>query len=555
MTGLRHAPRGLPRFTWPLVLVIAALAGAVLRLDQFATQVLIDDEWHAVHQVLQRGPGDLLLDFGFSDYSIPLGIYDWWLARWFGLSETAMRLPMLLCGLATLVLFPLFAARRFGYPVAALFAVLLAMSPLLVLYSRMARPYAITLLLGWIAHAAFHRYMDSPRGSHRAGLLYGVAATLAAWLHPIVAPFVLAPFLWALARWVRLPADARRPYLRRLLWLALPTSFALAVVLVPPLVANPASMSLKSGVDLLDAGTLAGVWFAWLGTPSALVVVLCVALAAFGAGEVWARLPEAQSGLVGILLTLLALVVTRPMWSFMPLSVARYLLPFLPLLLLAVAVGTVRGARRIATPASLSRQAAAFAVALLPCVALASQSPLPEMLRRPNAQTLHLVYHFDFRPGRNPYLPHLEAIPLSPFWATLAAEPRGSLRVAVAPFYFESYDWDAPRWERESGQTVVPGFLTGLCMDQRWGEVPPDARYRFRNAVHLSAGAGLAQQDVQYVVWQKPYMRSRDGKPLPIGGDTAWCERLMFATFGTPVYEDAALIAFRIPPPPPHAPR
>ena len=111
------------------------------------------------------------------------------------------------------------------------------------------------------------------------------------------------------------------------------------------------------------------------------------------------------------------------------------------------------------------------------------------MLRRPNAQTLHLAYHFDFRPERNPYLPHLEAIPLSPFWATLATQPRGSLRIAVAPFYFESYDWDAPRWERESGQTVVPGYLTGLCMDQRWGEVPPDPRYRFRNAVHLSEAA------------------------------------------------------------------
>jgi hypothetical protein len=102
---------------------------------------------------------------------------------------------------------------------------------------------------------------------------------------------------------------------------------------------------------------------------------------------------------------------------------------------------------------------------------------------------------------------------------------------------------------------VVPGFLTGLCMDQRWGEVPPDPRYRFRNAVHLSEAADLARQGIAYVVWQKPFMRSRDGKPLPIGGDTAWCERLMFATFGTPVYEDAALIAFRIAPPPPHAAR
>jgi hypothetical protein len=262
---------------------------------------------------------------------------------------------------------------------------------------------------------------------------------------------------------------------------------------------------------------------------------------------VWG-LPEARSGLLGILLTLLALVVTRPMWSFMPLAVARYLLPFLPLLLLAVAVGTVRIARGIATPASPARRVGGVAVALLPCVALASHSPLPEMLRRPNAQILHLAHHFDFRPEHNPALPHLDAIPLSPFWARLAAQqPRGA-RIAVAPFYFESYDWDAPRWERISGRSVVPGYLTGLCMDQRWGEVPPDPRYRFRNAVHLAEGAQLAQRGIDYVVWQKPYMRIRNGEPLAIGGDTAWCERMLFTTFGTPAYEDDVLIAFRVPP-------
>ena len=29
-------------------------------------------------------------------------------------------------------------------------------------------------------------------------------------------------------------------------------------------------------------------------------------------------------------------------------------------------------------------------------------------------------------------------------------QPAGSLRIAAAPFYFESYDWDAPRWEAVS---------------------------------------------------------------------------------------------------------
>jgi hypothetical protein len=71
---------------------------------------------------------------------------------------------------------------------------------------------------------------------------------------------------------------------------------------------------------------------------------------------------------------------------------------------------------------------------------------------------------------------------------------------------FESFSWDAPRWERLSGQTVLPGYLTGLCVDQRWGELPRDPAYRFRNAVHLADEWALTAKSIEYIVWQKPYL-------------------------------------------------
>ena len=181
----------------PWLFAAAVALGAWLRLDQFTAQVLIDDEWHAVHQLLKLTPSQMWLDFGHADYSIPLGLLYGLEARAFGLTETAMRWPMLVGGLATLVLFPLYVARRLGRATAAVFALLLAISPLLVIYSRMARPYAITLFLAWSAHAAFHRFDAAPRGRVAAGAAYAVAAALAAWLHPIIAPFVVAPFFRA----------------------------------------------------------------------------------------------------------------------------------------------------------------------------------------------------------------------------------------------------------------------------------------------------------------------------------------------------------------------
>ncbi len=545
MIGPRHASTALPPPACACLFLVAIAVGAFLRLDQFGIQVLIDDEWHAVHQILRRGPGALFLDFGFSDYSIPLGIYDWTIAQCCGLTETAMRLPMLGAGLATLVLFPLYVARRFSWPVAAVFAALLAISPLLVLYSRMARPYALTLLFSWIAQVAFQRHVASPRGS-AAGVAYCATATLATWLHPIVAPFVLAPFLLALARLRALPTEARRAYWRRLAQIAAPTAIAMSVLLLPPLVANPISMTLKGGVDAPNLATLAGVWYAWLGTPSSVAVVICLAFAALGTGDVWRRLPEARAALLGIGLTLLAIAVSRPMWSFMPLTIARYLLPFLPLLLLAVAAGAARLSAWVAARRPAPGRPLSAIAALLPCLALAAQSPLAPTLRRPNAQTLHLAYHFDFRPERNPYLAQMATIPLSPFWRELRTRAPGSTRVAVAPFYFESYDWDAPRWEQQSGQAVVPGFLTGLCVEQRWGEVPPDSRYALRSAVHLGDRDQLAARGIEFVVWQKPYVQMRNGHPVPVGGDTAWCERVVVQAFGPPVFEDEAIMVFRV---------
>jgi len=546
----RSAGPGLFEARGWLVLAGAAVAlGAWLRVDQFGAQVLIDDEWHAVHQLLRLSPSQMWLDFGHADYSIPLGLLYGLESRAFGLTETLMRWPMLVCGLATLLLFPLYVAPRLGRATAAVFALLLAISPLLVIYSRMARPYAITLLLAWSAHAAFHRFESESRGRAAAAAAYAIAATLAAWLHPVIAPFVVAPFLWTGTSLLRDAQVVRGPRLRRLLALGIATGVPMAALLLPPLLAHPESLAVKAGVDRPGLDTLFGAWYAWLGTPSTLAVLACCALAAIGAREVWRALPVARTGVLGILLTLVAVVWAGVAWSHNPLTLARYLLPFAPLLLVAAAAGAVALARRVAAPGRGARNTAAVVVCLAPAAALAIDTPLTEIARHPNAQADHLVYHVDFRPERNPYLPYMAKIPLSPFWARLAAEPRGSLRIAAAPFYFESYDWDAPRWERTSGQTVIPGFLTGLCVDARAGEVPRSPAFRFDNAVHLADPAALVAHRVDWVVWQKPFVQTGRGRPEPIGAATAHCEAALRARFGAPSYEDDALVAFRLPAP------
>lgn len=529
---------------------LAIGGGIALRLDQLGSQLLLEDEWHAVYRVAHDTASAILLDFGHSDSSIPLTLLYFAEARAFGLSELAMRWPMIAAGIAMLALFPWYVARHVGRSEALLFAALLAISPLLFFFSRMARPYALTLLFIYVAHVAFHRYVRATAPKRRDAVAYASSAALAVWLHPVVVPFAVAPFLPE--AWRRLRGHAKdHGALVRLVVLAVATGLAMAALLLPPLLAHPESLSLKTGVDLPRADTLVGVWYSWLGTGSAAACLLCGALAIVGAPVAWQRLPESRSILAGVALSALMIVATRPAWIGNALTLARYLLPVLPLLLLATACGAVRLARAIAARLPSRRAFVAdgmvLAGSLVPLLALAATTPLAPVLARPNGNNLHILYEFDFRDERNPIIEHMASIPLSPWWAGLAARTRSSVTLAVAPFPEGSAGWDAPRWQRQSRQRILSGFLTPLCASAHETEVPDDARFAFRNAVHLGDAVALAAHRVDYVVWQKPYRYMRGEIDVQVARDLAACGPALRARFGTPAYEDEWLAVYRVP--------
>lgn len=523
---------------------IVLLIGIYVRLDQFLSQVLIDDEWHAIHQLLRHTPRELFLSFGYSDYSIPLTLIYWLQAQWFGLSELGMRAPMMAFGLATLILFPLYVRRTFGTRVALLFGFLLAVSPLLFSYSRIARPYAITLFLGFAAHVMFYCYLQGGRNKGFCAIGYATAAILVTWMHPIAGPFVVAPFVIEGWRSLLAARTDRGHGLIRLLYLGVPTALGMMILILPPLLSDPEAMGGKAGIDSPSWQTLRGVWYLWFGTPLTAAAIIGLALAGFGARRLWHDLPIARSAVTGLLLTLALILFTRPAWVHFPLTFGRYLLPMVPLLLLAVALGAARlsdaAARRIDMSNSIL-PAILSALLLLPLLA---RSPLADFLHRPNTNTLHSIHLFDYRPKHNPALKRVATIPLSPYWTTLAQQTPESLRIAAAPWHFMSYDWDAPRWERIGHQPIIPGYLTGLCVDQRYGEVPNDSRFRFRNAVHLGDARQMASKGIDQVVFQKPYSQITEGKPQIIGEDTAHCESALRDRFGKPIYEDAMIIVF-----------
>jgi hypothetical protein len=531
-----------PAILWLVGLSVFALC-LWLRLDQIVAQVVTDDEWHALQQVISHSPRDFLLSFGVADHSIPLTLLFWQEADWFGLSELAMRWPMMLAGLATVVLLPLWALPRVGWRTALVFALLLAVSPLLINYSRFARPYALTLLLGYLVHYAFSRFWTQAENGRAAGALYVLGSAFTVWLHLISAPFVVAPLVTAAVQSAGAWRLGDRARMKRLIALGSLTALAITVLVLPPFLADPGALLDKSGRNAPDLDTFKGIWHIWLGTPSKPAVLICLGLATFGFLPMYRQCALVRSALVGLGLTLTLILVSRPAWIQVPLVLAGYMLPTIVLLLLAVAVGTTRLAtlveKRIGSTAGLL-------ILTLPMAVLLPRSPLMETMRQPNSYTLHSAFQTDYRTHRDGVKEFMrDNIPLSPWWQTLHTSNSQSA-IAVAPYQFVSHLWDAPRWEELSGRRVLPGLLTGLCVDRRQGEAPREPRFKLRNTVYLGDDASMVARGIDYVVFQKPFEVVIAGNRSTVGAETEHCLNALRARFGAPEYEDDKIVAFPV---------
>lgn len=526
-----------------LLVLIAIAIGFYVRLDQFLIQTLIDDEWHAVHQLLRSTPVRIATSFGHADYSIPLTLLYWLEARFFGLSELLMRWPMMLFGLATIVVFPIYVYRHFSQQEAVLFGFLLALSPVLTIFSRTARPYAITLFLVYLAVWAFYKCYnraDDEKSSHRLiyAAVYCFTTAMAVWLHLIVVLFVFSPFAVEVVRLLfKSNADKKRDFVL-LLSIGVPTLLFTLALILPPLLSSLHALTVKAGTHLPDLDTLTGTIYLWLGTESGMMVIGCCVLALIGLPRLIKKSIITANILVGLVLTFVLILISQPAWVNHPFTLARYLLPIIPLLLLAVASGVDVLLKILVKQGNNQRSLFVYMAASFSVIAgLIASSPLAGLLHQPNSNTLHPIFYFEFRLEKNEIDQYLLKHSYSDFWKSLSSVSPQSKKIAVAPWYFESQFWHAPIWEKTSKQYAVPGFLLGLCVQERAGEVPNSPRFRFRNVSYLANPQDLKRRDIDFIVYQKP---NRLNIKTPYT-NISECDVSLQKIYGQPIYEDAII--------------
>lgn len=533
------------RRSWPwLALVLISIAaGLWLRVWQLRSQVLIDDEWHAVHMLVGADAARIATHFGYADYCIPLTLYYRWLYDLGALSEWQMHFPLLLAGIALLVVAPLMLRREFELPTRAIWVALMAISPVLVYLSRTARPYALACLLAFVAIVAFLRWH---RGDGRRwAFVHAISCVAAAWLHLLTLAFMLWPFAWfgcaALHAMLRAGTrrDARRE-IARLATLAVAVVIGLAIVLGPPLVGDWRSMAAKAGTDAVTAATLYRSILMMLGISSAWP---CIALAlafALGVRSAWRRERRFTGLIVSMIVAAsLAIALAHPAWIQHPQTFVRYTLPALPFVLLFVAEGIGLVLAR-AREAAFAATVGAIAVAVL-----FAAGPLPGYYYLPNQLMGHALFQFDYDARENPYATLLELGPVPAFYRDLASRPAGSITLIEAPAKLISNFVPDAWYQAIHRQNIKYALLAPVCGGEA-DEIPPTA-----DGAHFRRLGKLADI-LDGATWGADYLVLRlHPWSVPPGVEQPWpdmvaCVGKVSARLGPPVYDDGQLVVYAL---------
>jgi hypothetical protein len=216
--------------------VLSALAFA-LRLTSLSRS-LFNDETVSL-ALAQRSFGHMFSLYGYEANGTPYSLVLWPTIRIFGTQEAILRVPALIAGTLSIPAMywaaRAFSARRW---VALLAAGLLAINPMAVWYSQVARSYAFVVLAACIAFGALVRWIDDP--DRRAMFWLYVAGMVLLAYSDLFAPVLVLP-AQALIVWRGgaqgeggEPRERRRADLQR--WLA--ALVAVLVICIPLLVAG-----------------------------------------------------------------------------------------------------------------------------------------------------------------------------------------------------------------------------------------------------------------------------------------------------------------------------
>ena len=560
-----------------LALALAFLSGLWLRWHLLADQVFSDDEWHGLYYVIGKSPVWLLTHFSIPGATcIPLNFYTWVLGATVGWSELLLRLPSLVCGLLCVLVCPLLARKLIGTQCAIWLGFLLAVSPLLVFYSRICRPYSAVALLAFAALLFAARWMQS--GGLRPAIGFVITGVLAIYFHLFAVVTVTAPLLAVIVfiAWKRWSGKSPGALAGITFWQWLLVTLLVVgvsgILVLPALVHSLQStfftIALKGSFSLQSLPQIA---LLISGTGQPVLAFLFWAALIVGVIGQCRRDPWFGWMLVSLYpLHALALVLSRPDSIQSAIVLTRYCIPLVPVSLLFVACG-IQSTLEVVAARAILQPVLQKLIAVACVVALVITGPLPQCYNTPNNFTSHGAYqhrygtidwrrsfYSDITPASFTLTTTIRADEISPFYEQLANQP-GARPIVEYPMMIGDHFNPLYYYQHFHRRPVIVGYTTDVSLanglasgniygntyiDQVLSLVSEPSRLRFRNLIDMDNLPAMRSRGVEYVVLHKHFEAQLPevGQPLP---DLDRLRNQYRKELGEPFYEDAQVAVFR----------
>jgi hypothetical protein len=553
-------------------LAAAFLAGFFLRLYLLKDQVFSDDEWHGLYYVIGKSPGWLLTHFSIPGATcIPLNIYTWILGATAGWSEMLLRVPSLICGILCIVVCPLLARKIIGTRQAAWLALLLAISPILIFYSRFCRPYSAVAFLAFASILFAARWMQN--GRLRNGIFFALTGVLAVYFHLFAIVTVATPVLMAFVRFARKGILPGEPPLKHWRLVAAGMAAAIAILVLPALIGSMRSTFFNialAGTFKLESLSVAATLIS--GTAQPVLNLLFWICTAVGAVTLCRRNPPFGWMLVSLFpLHAMALIFSRPDSAQAAIVLVRYCIPLVPVSLLFAACGIEKiletAAARVKLQTGLQMAAAvAFIGALALC------GPLPQCYVTPNNFTNHGAFQYryapidwsesfssDLKPTDSTLNTAIRVGEVCPFYGVLATNS-DKRPIVEYPMFIGDHFNPLYYYQHFHRRPVIVGYTTDMVLasglapghifgntyvDQVLSVVQKQSQINFRNMISMDDLAAMRARGAEFVILHKRFEAriSEVAAPPP---DLSRLYQNYREKLGTPAYEDANVAAFKL---------
>ncbi|MDO9263304.1 MAG: hypothetical protein Q7U02_05010 [Desulfosalsimonadaceae bacterium] len=560
--------------------LLAALIGGFLRCYLISDQVILDDEWHALNFTITHTLWYLLTHFSYAGANIiPVNAYVRMLLVSPGWSEILLVLPSLVAGIAGLLVFPLVLKRIFSGRVTIFFAILLAVSPLIIFYSRVCRPYSMYTFLGFLCIWILYEW--SLTGNKRFGLLFALTGVLCIYFHFVGVIFVFVPLgcviivkLMSQYSGQSLVREQILPGFKELITAGCGMLICLAILLTAAIIQRLPAMNVSPAHFTFHS--ILGLMKMLSGTACFSMNILFYAL--FGIGLI--RLFR-KSFLLGFMFIsvfaayAVVSLVTKSNFAHIPLVLARYIIPAFPMAYILVALGLdslwktadVLPANKTITNAVLYGVAGCFLAGLF------WTGPLRQTYASPNNFTNHSAFQESYASTDWAYPRISEMIQrryainkntISAFYKTLAGRPEVK-KIIEYPMSLGNHFNLFYYYQRVHGKQVAVGYTravkdppdvsTGgiygnMIADQILSQVKDPGQLKFRNMVDVLDMAAVKNSGADLVVFHKNTeaelfgaQTGDDGREVPLVSAVSGVYRKIF---GRPVFEDNHLVVFRV---------